>query len=265
MYYTMYALKSQYFHLFFPEKSSDLSPAQKAEPAKRRAKNIPCHTDRGVSYRYSVVRMHIFVSIRVFPNSISICVLYAIFYLRILIYLHSSLTWFIGFYLTLSSLLKYRFVVSLFVISSRTSFNNFLYPPTHVGGEDYVYVGVPSSVSIFCNFTQIIVLTSSHFVGRFYRSAVTLSEYSTLLFGCAWLPFRQSPHFGKESSLFVPSFPFFRSPRPCGTLPTPSASNLVVHRTVLSLFTSEITKHFLLVSFFCTFIIAHIFDLSRGF
>ena len=153
--------------------------------------------------------MHIFVSIRVFPNSISICVLYAIFYLRILIYLHSSLTWFIGFYLTLSSLLKYRFVVSLFVISSRTSFNNFLYPPTHVGGEDYVYVGVPSSESIFCNFTQIIALTSSHFVGRFYRSAVTLSEYSTLLFGCAWLPFRQSPHLGKESSLFVPSFPFF--------------------------------------------------------
>lgn len=34
------------------------------------------------------------------------------FLLRILIYLHSSLKWFIGFYLTLSSLLKYRFVVS---------------------------------------------------------------------------------------------------------------------------------------------------------
>ena len=37
----MYALKSQYFHLFFPEKSSDFSHAQKAEPAKRRAKKYP--------------------------------------------------------------------------------------------------------------------------------------------------------------------------------------------------------------------------------
>ena len=75
--------------------------------------------------------------------------------------------------------------------------------------------------------------------------------------------FMRSPRCGKESSLFIPSFPLIPSPYPYGTLPTLSAV-LYLCIGVSPLF-FESFKHFLFVSFFCTFIIANIFRLSRGF
>ncbi len=128
-----------------------------------------------------------------------------------------------------------------------------------------MYVGVSPSVRIFCNVTQIIALTSSHFVGRFYRSAVTPSEYSTLLL------------------LRLVTFQAIAS----------SWEGIITFRTLLSFFSfatslwhfadtvgfrfscpSDLPLFILLLKLpnnfcwflsFCTFIIAYNFDLSRGF
>ena len=109
-----------------------------------------------------------------------------------------------------------------------------------------MYVGVSSSFLIFL-ITQIIARTSSHIVGRSYRSRSRLP--STAIFLCSsLLYFRHLPHLGKESSLFVPSFLFFSSPHPCGTLPTPVGGNNYFIGVSSRFF--ERLKHFLFVSIF---------------
>ena len=60
-------------------------------------------------------------------------------------------------------------------------------------------------------------------------------------------PLRLSPHCGKESSLFVPSFPFFLSSRPGDPLSAPRRLSCLLHR--FSPFCFVRFKHFLFVSF----------------
>ena len=91
-------------------------------------------------------------------------------------------------------------------------------------GRAYVYVGVSPSLSVLL-FEVIRIMSHTSFQSsRFYRSTVTLSEYKSrnpVEFLCLSLRYIDIDFFlffgfngsrlyyGKESSLFVPSFPLF--------------------------------------------------------
>ena len=72
------------------------------------------------------------------------------------------------------------------------------------------------------------------------------------------------PHYGKESSLFLPSFYFFSLPHPCCSVSTPLTS-LLVHWFFPHEIFMKVSNIFCLFLSFCTFIIAENFCLSIGF
>jgi hypothetical protein len=133
-----------------------------------------------------------------------------------------------------------------------------------------VYVGVSPSFLVFLEVTTVMVVYLLLPIFRFSRSTVTLSEHCrSLLHGFSrWIRFLFLGIrliLGRNHRFSYPPFLYFVCRIPTAAC-QPSlllASPLLVHR--FALFFCEFETFFVCFFLVCTYIIADIFRLSRGF
>lgn len=130
-----------------------------------------------------------------------------------------------------------------------------------------MFVGVSSSVLIFCNTKQIIIRTSSYVCRPLLSFRGHAFRVSFIRFVLVFQFFRLAPHCWKESSLFIPSFREFLFRRlPTATCRPHVGNSLHFHRSVLT--NKNLFESFqwnLFPDPFCTLIITYFFYLSSTF